>query len=109
MEWRGLAGQERGWGGVGQTDSGRNGAKGLFAWSLAAAAFPLGLWFVYYPAALRGRGLMLNPRLGSIQVQASILDILVDLLSRFQEGILNVFTSENRQGIHTNVSYTEDG
>lgn len=95
--------------GVGQTDSGRNGAKGLFAWSLAAAAFPLGLWFVYYPAALRGRGLMLNPRLGSIQVQAAILDILVDLLSSFQEGVLNVFTSENRQGIHTNVSYTEDG
>lgn len=106
MEWRGLAGQE---GGVGQTDSGRKGAKGLFAWSLAAAAFPLGLWFVCYPAALRGRGLMLDPRLGSIQVQAAILDILVDLLSSFQEGVLNIFTSENRQGIHTNVSYMEDG
>lgn len=99
MEWRGLAGQERGWG-VGQTDSGRNGAKGLFAWSLAAAAFPLGLWFVCYPAALRGRGLMLNPRLGSIQVQAAILDILVDLLSSFQEGVLNVFTSEQTGHTH---------
>lgn len=95
--WNGGGWQDRkGWGG---TDSGRKGAKGLFAWSLAAAAFPLGLWFVCYPAALRGRGLMLDPRLGSIQVQTAILDILVDLLSSFQEGVLNVFTSENRQGI----------
>lgn len=39
---------------------------------------------------------MLDPRLGGVQVQAAILDVLVDLLSSFQEGVLDIFTSEHR-------------
>lgn len=99
--WNGGDWQDRkGGGGWDRQTVGEMGQRGFFAWSLAAAAFPLGLWFVCYPAALRGRGLMLNPRLGSIQVQAAILDILVDLLSSFQEGVLNVFTSEQTGHTH---------
>lgn len=45
---------------------------------------------------------MLDPRLGGVQVQAAVLDVLVDLLSRFQEGVLDVFTSKTRS-INTNV------
>lgn len=35
---------------------------------------------------------MLDPRLGGVQVQAAVLDVLVDLLGRLQEGVLHVFT-----------------
>lgn len=38
---------------------------------------------------------MLDPGLGGVQVQAAILDVLVDLLCGFEEGVLDVFTSES--------------
>lgn len=39
---------------------------------------------------------MLDPGLGGVQVQAAVLDVLVDLLGGFQEGVLDVFSPEQQ-------------
>lgn len=74
------------------------------SWSLTAAAFLLGLCVTGEPAALWGSGLVLDPRLGCVQVQTAVLNVLVDLLGCLQECILHILTSVQM----TTFSITED-
>lgn len=46
---------------------------------------------------------MLDPRLGSVQVQAAILDVLVNLLGSFQEGVLHVLASAQANDQHVSI------
>ena len=41
-------------------------------------------------------GLVLHARLGRVQVQTAVLDVLVDLLGRLQERLLHVVATEGR-------------
>lgn len=62
-------------------------------WSLTAAALLLRLCVTAEPPTLGCGRLMLDPWFGSIQVQAAVLNVLVDLLCSFKESILHILTS----------------
>lgn len=63
---------------------------------LAAAAFFGRLAVGAEAASLRRRWLVLDSRLGSVQVQTSILDVLVNPLCCFQEGLFHVLSAEGK-------------
>lgn len=69
-----------------------------FSVRLAAAALFRRLAVGVEASSLWRRRFVLDPRLCGIQVQAAVLDVLVDLLGSFQEGVLHVFTSGHRRG-----------
>lgn len=62
---------------------------------LAAAALSGWLAVCVEPPPLRSRRLVLDPRLCSVQVQTAVLDVLVNPLGCFQEGLLHVLPSED--------------
>lgn len=72
-------------------------------WLTAAAVFGR-LAVGVEAAALRRRRFVLDARLGRIQVQATVLDVLVDPLGRFQEGFLHVLPTEEEEGNLRSVS-----
>lgn len=65
-------------------------------WSLTAAALFLRLCVAGESATLWSIGLVLDSWLGGVQVQTTILNVLVDLLSCLQECVFNVLTSVQR-------------
>lgn len=86
---------------------GKGQLKGQWVGSLAAAAFLLRLRFTGQPSSLRGGGLVLDTRLGGVQVQASVLNVLVDLLGCLQERVLHILTpglQENNRLRHNRLT-----
>ncbi len=61
--------------------------------SLTATPFPLRLWFAGEPTALRRRRFVLHARLGRVQIQTAVLDVLIDLLSCFQKRVFHILSS----------------